>query len=186
MVEAQAYYDQYLRPILDRLGLKASDRIGGPTVPGILSQLIELGSPSQVSVSRASLTHDPFWKEQLADMATVLGLAKPEQGIKYCLRVYDAPAGEGRTVFTGSGKVVKAGEGVGRWHTFDVSSGLAGTRVRSIIRDNRGYLWFSSDNSGVSKYDGETFTTFAEQTGQPINLIKVVFRDSKDQLWFGS
>ena len=42
MVEAQAYYDQYLRTILDRLGLKASDRIGGPTVPGIMSQLIEL------------------------------------------------------------------------------------------------------------------------------------------------
>lgn len=45
---------------------------------------------------------------------------------------------------------------------FTTKEGLVHNGVFSIVEDNGGNLWFGTRNTGLSKYDGENFTTFSE------------------------
>jgi ligand-binding sensor domain-containing protein len=45
---------------------------------------------------------------------------------------------------------------------FTTKEGLVHNGVFSIVEDNDGNLWFGTRNTGLSKYDGENFTTFSE------------------------
>ena len=45
--------------------------------------------------------------------------------------------------------------------TYTVADGLVGPVVPVIFQDNRGILWFGSDQNGVSRFDGDTFESYA-------------------------
>jgi ligand-binding sensor domain-containing protein/serine phosphatase RsbU (regulator of sigma subunit) len=75
---------------------------------------------------------------------------------------------------------------VGHWQTYDVTDGLGGSDVTSIIQDKDGDLWFGLSEGGISRYDGRTFRTFTTKDGLPINNVRTVFEDSRDNLWFGT
>ncbi|RMA67706.1 two component regulator with propeller domain [Ulvibacter antarcticus] len=45
---------------------------------------------------------------------------------------------------------------------FTTKDRLVHNAVFSIVEDNDGNLWFGTRNTGLSKYDGENFTTFSE------------------------
>lgn len=45
---------------------------------------------------------------------------------------------------------------------FTTKEGLVHNGIFSIVEDNDGNLWFGTRNTGLSKYDGENFTTFSE------------------------
>ncbi|MDP6042548.1 MAG: two-component regulator propeller domain-containing protein, partial [Candidatus Latescibacteria bacterium] len=79
-------------------------------------------------------------------------------------------AGSGKVVPAGPGKAVPAGRGTGVWRTYDVTDGLANPNVNSIFRDREGCLWFGTLN-GVSRFDGQIWTTFTTQDGLAYNGV---------------
>ncbi len=50
---------------------------------------------------------------------------------------------------------------------YDVSDGLAHSRVTAIHQDRKGYLWFGTWE-GLSRFDGHRFTNYGERVGHAI------------------
>ena len=49
-------------------------------------------------------------------------------------------------------------------------------RIRSIVRDNEGNIWFSTFSElGAVRFDGKELTSFTVETGLPTNRIRTVF-----------
>ena len=89
------------------------------------------------------------------------------------------PAGSGHTVIAGIGKKVKAGSGTGRWQSFDTTDGLANVNVAEIYQDRDGHLWFGTEK-GVSRYDGQTWSTLPLSNG----FVRAIFQDTDNIFWF--
>ncbi len=76
---------------------------------------------------------------------------------------------------------------LGYWETYDVTDGLGGPFVMSILQDRQGALWFAlREGGGVCRYDGRRFRTFTTQDGLPSNSVWTIFEDSRGTLWFGT
>ena len=61
----------------------------------------------------------------------------------------------------------------------------------SILEDREGHLWFGTgelgtEEGGVSRYDGQTFTTFTTQDGLAQNTVRSILEDRDGHLWFGT
>ena len=66
---------------------------------------------------------------------------------------------------------------------FSIKDGLCDNTVAGIAEDKQGNMWFGTHN-GISKYDGKTFTTFAETKGY-ISGCKILI-DRSGQIWAGT
>ena len=92
--------------------------------------------------------------------------------------------GEGHFWFTTNGGISRYD-----WHVFTVFTridGLGHDRVLSIQQDRRGHLWFGTQGGGVSRYDGQTFTTADGLGGNMVVPISTLFKLNKehaDILW---
>lgn len=127
----------------------------------MFSRLIELGSPTEFGEKYRALEADKWWAEQLEELGLMWG---PDRGryLRYTFSPYRNPASPARSSKAGPGAVVAAGRGRGQWRTYDTTDGLPGLEIRRIIQDSREQLWFAIFDGGVSRYDGRTFTTYAE------------------------
>jgi len=67
----------------------------------------------------------------------------------------------------------------------DVDQGMLSSYIYSVFEDSRGRLWFGTF-SGVSLYDGNSFTHFTEKEGLPNNIVRTIMEDDKGNLWFGT
>lgn len=65
---------------------------------------------------------------------------------------------------------------------YTIEDGLPSNETYSIIQDNEGYLWISTDN-GVSKYNGYEFENFTTEDGLIDNTIFKMFKDDKGRIW---
>jgi signal transduction histidine kinase/ligand-binding sensor domain-containing protein/DNA-binding response OmpR family regulator len=67
--------------------------------------------------------------------------------------------------------------------------GLSNNLVTSIIQDNRGFLWFGTQD-GLNRFDGYSIKVFKKSVEDSCsildNLIFSLFVDSKGDLWVGS
>jgi ligand-binding sensor domain-containing protein/signal transduction histidine kinase len=81
------------------------------------------------------------------------------------------------------------------WATFTTQVGLASNEVFSILQDREGVLWFGTGefdkgtrggDGGVSRYDGNTWTTFTTKDGLADNQVRSIFQDREGVLWFGT
>lgn len=70
--------------------------------------------------------------------------------------------------------------------TFDVSDGLAGNTVRSILEDKTGNIWFTTEGEGICKYNGREFVTYNKNNGLPTNTIWFAKEDRSGNLWLGT
>lgn len=76
----------------------------------------------------------------------------------------------------------------GNLETMNVAEGLNNSTIYNIIRDQRGFIWLSTD-MGLSRYDGFHFRNFpfvsTAQTGQPsdIHAISKIYLDSDGLLY---
>ena len=65
--------------------------------------------------------------------------------------------------------------------------GLASNSVRHIYQDSNGFLWFGTLNSGLCRYDGNSFTTIYPQYNNAITLtdprINSIQEDNFHHLW---
>ncbi len=66
------------------------------------------------------------------------------------------------------------------FHTHD---GLPSDEVYKSLIDDKGYLWFATNN-GVCYFDGETFTTLDLNDGLTENTILEIEKDKFGRIWF--
>ena len=74
----------------------------------------------------------------------------------------------------------------GIWRSYSLAEGLAGIHVEHLAQDADGYLWITTSDSGVSRFDGDEFQIFTAANGLSGNQVFAAYRDSQDRLWFGS
>ena len=69
------------------------------------------------------------------------------------------------------------------------TDGLASNWCHVAFQDSRGYMWFGTQD-GLSRYDGEKFTTYrhvvGDETSLPGNIVKDIQEDWQGRLWIAS
>lgn len=63
---------------------------------------------------------------------------------------------------------------------------IANNNILKIIEDKVGNLWFGTEGGGVSKYDGQVFTSFTTAQGLANDVIWSILEDKTGTLWFGT
>jgi signal transduction histidine kinase/ligand-binding sensor domain-containing protein/CheY-like chemotaxis protein len=84
-----------------------------------------------------------------------------------------------------------------RWHRYrhpvrfqhlSVEQGLSQSSVMCILQDNRGFMWFGTEE-GLNRYDGYEFVTYRPDPENPLSLgrnyVRLLFEDSAGTLWIG-
>ena len=74
----------------------------------------------------------------------------------------------------------------GHWRAYGVRDGLAHGMIREIVQDHQGNLWFAAEGGGVSRFDGQKFTTFSTADGLAADLVTSIAVDRDGNLWFGT
>ena len=60
------------------------------------------------------------------------------------------------------------------------------TTTWSIIEDGAGNMWFSTNGYGAFKYDGKSFTQYAEEDGLADDSVDQILEDRNGNIWFGT
>lgn len=68
---------------------------------------------------------------------------------------------------------------------YGTRDGLVNSIVKAIYMDSKGYLWFGTQG-GLSRFDGQTFTSYTEQDGLPGNDITCLTEDREGNIWVGT
>jgi len=63
---------------------------------------------------------------------------------------------------------------------------LAGEKVRSILQDNVGVLWFGSEYDGVALLSGDTWFLLDMTDGISHPEIKTILQDGYGNIWLGT
>lgn len=71
------------------------------------------------------------------------------------------------------------------FRNYGLREGLPQSVVYAIMEDHKGYLWFGTQ-SGVCRFDGNTFENFSTENGLPDNFVKAIFQDKDKKIWFGT
>ena len=177
MAEFETAYREKVVPILKKHGLAESSERGRATPDSIFSRLFELKTPPEVEEKQKALQSDSTWTMMMRGFGTAFGTSRPDGLIRHSFGLYAAPAGPG--------KQVRAGRGTGHWRTYDMTDGLASATVRSIFQDREGHIWFGTVG-GVTRYDGQKFTTFTTKDGLAHNSVRSIIQDWEGYLWFGT
>lgn len=75
------------------------------------------------------------------------------------------------------------------FRNFTIDDGLAVNKVRSIIQDRDGFMWFAT-NSGLNRFDGYdisliTYSTVSDELSNSQNSVYVLYFDSCNRIWIG-
>jgi ligand-binding sensor domain-containing protein len=73
-----------------------------------------------------------------------------------------------------------------RFSNITENTGLSKSTIMSMIEDEKGNLWFSSDGEGVWRYDGKSFKNFNTEDGLLNNSVFSIVEDREGNLWFGT
>jgi ligand-binding sensor domain-containing protein/signal transduction histidine kinase/DNA-binding response OmpR family regulator len=72
---------------------------------------------------------------------------------------------------------------------YSIKDGLSQAVVNSISQDDKGWMWFATDD-GLNRFDGYSFTVFKFDKSGPNqfhdNFVQRLFKDSKGRLWVSS
>lgn len=69
---------------------------------------------------------------------------------------------------------------------FVLEEGTKGKFVFKTLIDNSGNIWISTDNNGLTKYDGNKAFKYDKSTGLADNMIVNVFNDNQNNIWFST
>ena len=58
------------------------------------------------------------------------------------------------------------------------------SKVFSIVQDENRYVWLGT-RTGITKFDGNTFTNYTTENGLAPLPVRVLFRDKKNNIWLG-
>jgi ligand-binding sensor domain-containing protein/signal transduction histidine kinase len=68
---------------------------------------------------------------------------------------------------------------------YDIQDGLAGDSITHILRDSRGFLWLSTTD-GLSRFDGERFTSYSGEDGLPHARVYQVLEARDGSHWLAT
>ena len=70
-----------------------------------------------------------------------------------------------------------------------MKDGLSFGIVTSITQDNKGFMWFATDD-GLNRFDGTNFKVFKSEPGNPYSLpsnyVQNIFKDAGGDIWISS
>ncbi len=71
-----------------------------------------------------------------------------------------------------------------RIHTFQYTEadGLSSSNIQCIIQDTNGLIWLAS-GSGISSYNGISFTHYNQRDGLPLKGYRFIHKDETGRLW---
>ena len=108
-------------------------------------------------------------------------------GVKATVRL-EVPISSGVSVTAGPGRSARAGVGQrrGAWQTFGIPNSRQNFAVEALLQDRQGNLWIGTEYGGLSRYDGEVFTTFTTADGLAGNQVNCLLEDRQGILWIGT
>ena len=65
-----------------------------------------------------------------------------------------------------------------------VQQGLPASKVYAIVEDKAGKIWIG-DEAGISRYNGNSVTSFGSAEGVSQNGVRALFMDTQDRIWAG-
>src|SRR5215471_8366700 len=66
--------------------------------------------------------------------------------------------------------------------SYTTADGLESSFVQRILQDSRGFMWFCTRN-GLSRFDGNQFTTYNREHGLPHSTINFLLESSTGVYW---
>jgi PAS domain S-box-containing protein len=76
-----------------------------------------------------------------------------------------------------------------KFEQISIEQGLSQGTITCIIQDNRGFMWFGTDN-GLNRYDGHEFRPYTSDPNNPdtlsFNLVISICKDQSGIIWIGS
>ncbi len=73
-----------------------------------------------------------------------------------------------------------------QWTVYTTTDGLVENSIGMIQEDMKGYLWFTSEFDGASRFDGVRFQNFDSVSGLPSNNIYYTLADRDGNFWFAT
>lgn len=67
---------------------------------------------------------------------------------------------------------------------YSVRQGLPNSKVYDLLQDENGYIWLATP-SGLSRFDGESFSPYGLQEGLDESSVRALFLDRQSRLWVG-
>jgi len=176
MEEFGAAYAEQVAPLLEKHGLVAWPERDRATVDSVFSRLYVFATLDSFFDHRNALWNDPAWESLRERLGEAFGVADRDGFIRCQFVSYQCPAVVERSVPVGGGTRRDG------WRTFGVQDGLPYPAVFSILTDRDGQLWFVRDGR-ITRYDGETFTSFA--TADTLSHFPdPLLQDREGHLWF--
>lgn len=71
------------------------------------------------------------------------------------------------------------------YYHYSAADGLASSTVYQIIQDRNGFIWFATPN-GMSRFNGERFTTYRTADGLNSNAIITLAKGKQGELYIGN
>lgn len=72
---------------------------------------------------------------------------------------------------------------------YSTSQGLVSTRINQVAFDRDNFLWITT-SQGLCRFDGESFTTYQKEKGNPYalqeNKVSCIFEDKQGKHWIGA
>ena len=68
------------------------------------------------------------------------------------------------------------------WRNYNIDHGLSSSEVYVTVQDNKGYMWFGTDN-GLSCFDGYTFQNYGPAEGLQNNVVFDLQEDQRERIW---
>jgi serine/threonine protein kinase/ligand-binding sensor domain-containing protein len=89
-------------------------------------------------------------------------------------------------LFEGAIKVTIAENKEPSFKYYFSEEGFLAKRIKHIYEDSKGNIWFSSESSGLFKWDGNSFTRYTTTEGLSSNNTYAVLESPKDTLWIAT
>lgn len=83
----------------------------------------------------------------------------------------------------GSGGVTHWDIETGEYEKYTAGDGLSGNFITSIAQTVDGSVWFGTEGSGISRFDGKKWTTYTTKDGLPSDYIVSLVASSDGNLW---
>ena len=135
---------------------------------------------------------DEMFKRQLILVTTMLGIVTPcmlypQTVVQYTnINTVNVLALEGEYLWSGTdGGLVRWTKGTEEFVKFTTADGLADNQVLDIAIEPGGVKWIATDD-GVSRFDGEGWTTYGVSDGLPRQSVRSVLASPDGTLWFGT
>lgn len=69
--------------------------------------------------------------------------------------------------------------------SFAGRDGLAQSQVEVVLADRHGYIWAGTQGGGLSRYDGQSFTTYNERNGLGGRSVQALWEAGNGDIWVG-